>query len=100
MEARDLRSTSLNLFFPPVTSVLACLAGWVQEDRAKVAQEWGRRLEELVPEMFCDLEVEVVGSSVSPVRYSVKVASWEGRLGKTKEKPSKAAMLMARLKAK
>ena len=100
VEARDLRRTSPDLFFPPVTSVPACLAGWEQEDRAKVAEKWGSRMEELVPEMFCDLEVEVVGNSVSPVRYSVNVASWEGSLGRKKEKQSKATMLMARLKAK
>ena len=57
-------------------------------------------MKELVPEMFCDLEVEVVGCSGSPLRCSVKVASWEARLRSKVEKPSKATLLVAKLKAK
>ena len=57
-------------------------------------------MKELVPEMFCDLEVEVVGSSGSPLRYSVKVASRDARLRSKVEKSSKATLLMAKLKAK
>ena len=95
--AADLRLAADELFLPAVTAVPAALAGWEQEDGARVAEEWGGKMKELVPEAFAQVEAEVVGRS-SEGRCTVRVPAWEQAL--TRKEPSKAALLIMKMRAK
>ena len=85
-------------------AVPVCLAGWQDEDEEKVGNEWGEKMKELVPELFTEVEAEVVEQD-SNGRWKVKVPAWEKILvrksaSNTAGNPKgKAASLMMKMRS-
>merc|ERR1712112_193012 len=61
VDASTLKVASPQLFELPIMAVPVCLSGWEgEEDQAKIAEEWGEKMKELVPEVFTEVDAEVV----------------------------------------
>ena len=74
------------------------------EDEEKMAEEWGEKMKELVPELFTEVEAEVV-EQVSSGKWMVKVPAWEKILVRKSASNSagnpkgKAASLMMKMRS-
>ena len=85
-------------------AVPVCLSGWEGEDQEKMADEWGETMKELVPELFAEVEAELVEQD-SNGRWKVKVPAWEKILvrksaSNTAVNPKgKAASLMMKMRS-
>ena len=99
----SLKVASHNLFDLPIMAVPVCLSGWEGEDEEKMAEEWGEKMKELVPELFTEVEAEVVEQPDSNGRWKVKVPAWEKILVQkpvgNKGHKGKAASLMMKMKS-
>ena len=103
VEIASLKVASPDLFDLPIMAVPVCLSGWEGEDEGKMAQEWGEKMKELVPELFTEVEAEVV-EQASNGKWKVKVPAWEKILvrksASNADNPKgKAASLMMKMKA-
>jgi len=98
----SLKVASPDLFDLPIMAVPVCLSGWEGEDEEKMAEEWGEKMKELVPELFTEVEAEVVEQD-SNGRWKVKVPAWEKILVQkpvsNKSHQGKAASLMMKMKS-
>merc|ERR1719397_339681 len=99
----SLKVPSPDLFGLPIRAVPVCLSGWEGEDEEKMAEEWGEKMKELVPELFTEVEAEVVEQD-SNCRWMVKVPAWEKILvrksASNADNPKgKTASLMMKMKA-
>ena len=85
-------------------AVPVCLSGWEGEDQEKMADEWGEKMKELVPELFAEVEAELVEQD-SNGRWKVKVPAWEKILVRKSASNSagnpkgKAASLMMKMRS-
>ena len=99
----SLKVASPDLFDLPIMAVPVCLSGWEGEDEEKMAEEWGEKMKELVPELFTEVEAEVVEQPASNGRWRVKVPAWEKILVKksvnNKGPKGKASALMMKMKS-
>ena len=77
VDINSLKVASPDLFDLPIMAVPVCLSGWEGEDKEKMAEEWGEKMKELVPELFTEVEAEVVEQVDSNGRWKVKVPAWE-----------------------
>jgi len=104
VDINSLKVASPDLFEFPIMAVPVCLSGWEGEDKEKAAEEWGEKMKVLVPELFAEVEVEVVEQD-SNGRWKVKVPAWEKTLirkpiGNAAENPKgKAASLLMKMKS-
>ena len=79
VDINSLKVASPDLFDFPIMAVPVCLSGWDGEDREKAAEDWGEKMKELVPELFAEVEAEVVEQDTNG-RWKVKVPAWEKTL--------------------
>jgi len=99
VDASTLKVASPQLFELPIMAVPACLSGWEgEEDPAKMAEEWGEKMKELVPEVFTEVDAEVVEQK-SDTKCKVRVPAWEEVLVKKSVSKGKAASLLMKLKS-
>ena len=99
VDASTLKVASPQLFELPIMAVPACLSGWEgEEDPAKIAEEWGEKMKELVPEVFTEVDAEVVEQK-SDTNCKVRVPAWEEVLVKKSVSKGKAAALLMKLKS-
>ena len=100
----SLKVASPELFDLPIMAVPVCLSGWEGEDQEKMADEWGETMKELVPELFAEVEAELVEQD-SNGRWKVKVPAWEKILVRKSASNSagnpkgKAASLMMKMRS-
>ena len=100
----SLKVASPELFDLPIMAVPVCLSGWEDEDEEKMANEWGKKMGELVPELFTEVEA-VVEEQDSKGRWKVKVPAWEKILVRKSASNSagnpkgKAASLMMKMRS-
>ena len=100
----SLKVASPELFDLPIMAVPVCLSGWEGEDQEKMADEWGEKMKELVPELFAEVEAELVERD-SKGRWKVKVPAWEKILVRKSASNSagnpkgKAASLMMKMRS-
>ena len=100
----SLKVASPELFHLPIMAVPVCLSGWEGEDQEKMADEWGEKMKELVPELFAEVEAELVEQD-SNGRWKVKVPAWEKILVRKSASNSagnpkgKAASLMMKMRS-
>ena len=100
----SLKVASPELFDLPIMAVPVCLSGWEDEDEEKMANEWGEKMRELVPELFTEVEAEVEEQD-SKGRWKVKVPAWEKILVRKSASltagnlKGKAASLMMKMKS-
>ena len=100
----SLKVASPELFDLPIMAVPVCLSGWEGEDQEKMADEWGETMKELVPELFAEVEAELVERD-SKGRWKVKVPAWEKILVRKSASNSagnpkgKAASLMMKMRS-
>ena len=100
----SLKVASPELFDLPIMAVPVCLSGWEGEDQEKMADEWGEKMKELVPELFAEVEAELVEQD-SNGRWKVKVPAWEKILVRKSASNSagnpkgKAASLMMKMRS-
>jgi len=96
----SLKVAPPDLFDLPIMAVPVCLSGWEGEDEEKMAEEWGEKMKELVPELFTEVEAELVEQPASNERWKVKVPAWEEILvKKSASNKGKAASLMMKMKS-
>merc|ERR1712013_582672 len=99
VDASTLKVASPQLFELPIMAVPVCLSGWEgEEDPAKIAEEWGEKMKELVPEVFTEVDAEVVEQK-SDTKCKVRVPAWEEVLVKKSVSKGKAAALLMKLKS-
>ena len=72
----SLKVASPELFDLPIMAVPVCLSGWEGEDQKKMTVEWEEKIKVLVPELFTEVEAEVVEQN-SNGKWEVKVPAWE-----------------------
>jgi len=100
----SLKVASPELFDLPIMAVPVCLSGWEGEDQKKMTVEWEEKIKVLVPELFTEVEAEVVEQN-SNGKWEVKVPAWEKFLVRksasdTAGNPKgKAASLMMKMKS-
>ena len=98
VEVNSLKVASPDLFDLPVMAVPVCLSGWEGEDEEKMVKEWGEKMKELVPEVFTEVDAEVVEQK-SDTKCKVRVPAWEEVLVKKSVFKGKAASLLMKLKS-